>query len=113
MSAQDEALFAPFAEGAETDLKHAIGELLDKKNAALTTELHNPNAITVLEVLGALLPGASAKVIKAFVEHFKVNMIAYQRKRAQEAIQMARAAQGREAELNERVKKSMLEVLTR
>ena len=109
----DDAIIAPFTD-SESDVKHSIGQLLDKKNAPLTTELHNPHAITVLEVLGNILPDKSGKALKIFIDDFKVNMIPFQRKRAQEAISMARAATGqREAELQERVKKSMLEVLTR
>jgi len=111
--AAEEAIISPFAE-AESDVKHSIGQLLDKKNAPLTTELHNPHAITVLEVLSNVLPDKSGKALKIFIDDFKINMIPFQRKRAAEAINMARAATGRaEAELQERVKKSMLEVLTR
>lgn len=77
-------------QGEESTWEEALHKLLRTKNVELHTEILKPDAMTAIDAAGtywgnSISPGLG-KLIKGVQKQKRINMVAYQRKRAIEVI---------------------------
>jgi len=95
--ADDRPLINLTGDEEKSDISKSINTLLDPKNTQFTTEIDNPLAMSVLEVMGEdslkRVPNVGVLLI-ALAEKLKRNYVPFGRKRAGEIISVADAASG-------------------
>jgi len=95
--ADDRPLINLTGDEEKSDISKSINTMLDTKNINLTTEIDNPLAMSVLEVMGedsAKRVPQVGTLLVGLAEKLKRNFVPFKRGRANELIQMADAASG-------------------
>ena len=81
----------PFEElisGEETTAEQILAELMKKDKKRFHTEIHNPFTISTLDILAGYLKDIGCDgILKNFLGHFRTNMVAYKRQRANEIVE--------------------------
>ncbi|MGP3705248.1 MAG: hypothetical protein ACKD6O_08170 [Candidatus Bathyarchaeota archaeon] len=106
-----EEILKEFGKFEEVTPEQILNALLRKSKVELHTELHNPLAVTLIEIYSGLIKKysvSSAEIVKDFVKRFRVNMVAYDRKRAKEVVDAYKSV--REFEENRGLRETLLGV---
>jgi len=85
-----------------------LSELLSHKKVEFHTEIPNPISLTALEILAEWLSDfkKTSKIVKGAVKIFKINMVAFRRKRALEIVDAYKS--GKEAKEEKTLKELLL-----
>lgn len=83
----------------EVTPEQILAELMSKKKKPFHTEIHNPFSISTLDILAEYYKDLGIKpLLKAFLSWYRTNMIAFNRKRAEELVRAYQYAKIREEE---------------
>lgn len=96
-----EEILSEFQSVEEVTAERILSQLLNKKKTPFHTEIHNPLAMSTLEILANYLKDKdlmfARRILKTWINAFKTNMVAYQRKRAGEIVEAYKKAQEEQA----------------
>jgi hypothetical protein len=85
---QEKTPFEDLISGEETTAEQILAELMKKDKKRFHTEIHNPFTISTLDVLADHLKEIGGdKLLKCWLGHFRTNMVAYKRQRANEIVE--------------------------
>jgi len=92
----------------EVTPEQILNQLLKKRKASFTTEITNPIAITSLDILAYIFKDYEVgKILRVWLKHYRINMIALKRKRAEEIVK-AYASKREEREEQQKMKELLL-----
>jgi lipoate-protein ligase A len=84
----EKTLFDELTEVEDVTAEQILNQLLSKKKKKFHTEINNPFATTTLDVLCEYYKDIGiGKLLKAFLDNFRDNMVSYKRKRATEIVE--------------------------